>query len=147
MAGTAPINSASLRFLCGVSCLRDAMAKKASERRRPRRRVHELLKAMPAQWTVKCVPWLGCWRSCSSGVAKAIGVLALVSKGKCARNCIKMPTQKHKNYGHTLGTGQQQHHHTALSSALGPVISSTPAVCALQSWPGGRREPVEGVQV
>lgn len=91
-----------------------------------------------------CLGWVGVAAAplgvAALGVAKAIGVLALVSKGKCARNCIKMPTQKHKNYGHTLGTGQQQHHHTALSSALGPVISSTPAVCALQSWPGGRRE-------
>lgn len=97
-----------------------------------------------------CLGWVGA--AAALGVAKAIGVLALVSKGKCARNCIKMPTQKHKNYGHTLGTGQQQeqqqeHYHTALSSALGPVISSTPAVCPAVLAREEEEQPVEGVQV
>lgn len=96
-----------------------------------------------------CLGWVGA--AAALGVAKAIGVLALVSKGKCARNCIKMPTQKHKNYGHTLGTDQQQqqqeHYHTALSSALGPVISSTPAVCPAVLAREEEEQPVEGVQV
>lgn len=44
--------------------------------------------ASPAQWTVKCVPLSVCHLP-SVVLAKAIGVLALVSKGKCAQIALK----------------------------------------------------------
>jgi len=59
--------------------------------------------AAPAQWTVKCVPLSVCHSPfpicrcpCQSNRCPGIGF-----KREMRSNCIKMPTQKHKNYGHT----------------------------------------------
>lgn len=56
------------------------------------------LLARRTQWTVKCVPLsvVGCRCPCQSNRCPGIGF-----KREMRSNCIKMPTQKHKNYGHT----------------------------------------------